>query len=330
MMKARTPFRDASSLIRPAPPPPNLAVVDKRAKTYSYPGMSCNYCGKPGYTAKFCFRRARDEGDKPRPLAIQPHPPQSVARPPISSQPPFQRPATLLQNRAPIARVFAMSAEERSSVVKELNLELNNLERPLVIVSLVEGFVEAARFCPACLVVLEGHETCMNLVVMKMKQFDIIIGMDWPTQAHAILDCHARMVTVMLPGQSPFTMQGRRQYETYEGLWALEKTESTEITINQIPVVSEFPEVFQDPGLPPRREADFTINLLPGTTPIFMAQYRMPSCEMEELRVQINELLGQGFIHPNVSPWGAPVLFVKKKDRSQRLCIDYRRLNRLQ
>ncbi|XP_058084574.1 uncharacterized protein LOC131232361 [Magnolia sinica] len=89
MMKAQTPFRDSSSRVRPAPPPPSLAVVDKRVRTSSYPGMPCNYCGKPGHTAKFCFRRARDEGNKPRPLTIQPRPPQPVARPPISSRPPF-------------------------------------------------------------------------------------------------------------------------------------------------------------------------------------------------------------------------------------------------
>ncbi|XP_058103484.1 uncharacterized protein LOC131247055 [Magnolia sinica] len=70
MMKAQTPFRDSSSRIRPAPLPPSLTMVDKRAKTSSYPGMPCNYCGKSGHTAMFCFRRARDEGDKPRPLAI--------------------------------------------------------------------------------------------------------------------------------------------------------------------------------------------------------------------------------------------------------------------
>ncbi|XP_058111669.1 uncharacterized protein LOC131254985 [Magnolia sinica] len=89
MMKAQTPFRDSSSQVKSTHLPPSLAMVDKRARTSSYPGMPCNYCGKPGHTAKFCFKRARDEGNKPRPLAIQPHPPQSVVRPPISSRPPF-------------------------------------------------------------------------------------------------------------------------------------------------------------------------------------------------------------------------------------------------
>ncbi|KAL0549282.1 hypothetical protein IC582_013763 [Cucumis melo] len=88
-----------------------------------------------------------------------------------------------------------------------------------------------------------------------------------------------------------------------------------------------FPEEL--PGLPPHREVEFAIELEPGTVPISRAPYRMAPAELKELKVQLQELLDKGFIRPSVSPWGAPVLFVKKKDGSMRLCIDYRELNKV-
>jgi len=99
--------------------------------------------------------------------------------------------------------------------------------------------------------------------------------------------------------------------------------------VEEIPVVREFPDVFPDeiPGLPPVREIDFTIELAPGTAPLSRAPYRMAPAELRELKTQLEELLDRGFIRPSMSPWGAPVLFVKKKDGSMRMCIDYRQLN---
>ena len=79
--------------------------------------------------------------------------------------------------------------------------------------------------------------------------------------------------------------------------------------------------------MPPVREIEFEIEILPGTAPISIARYRMVPAEFRELKVQLEEFLERGFIRPSVSPWGAPVLFVKKKDGSLRLCIDYRQLN---
>ena len=94
--------------------------------------------------------------------------------------------------------------------------------------------------------------------------------------------------------------------------------------------MNEFPDVFPEdlPGLPPDREVEFTIDIIPGTAPISKAPYRMAPAEMKELKTQLQDLLDKGFIRPSVSPWGAPVLFVKKKDGSMRLCVDYRELNK--
>ena len=95
-------------------------------------------------------------------------------------------------------------------------------------------------------------------------------------------------------------------------------------------VVYEYEDVFPDelPGLPPQRLVDFGIELHPGTSPISMTLHRMAPIELQELRVQLQELLDKGFIRPSTSPWGAPVLFAKK-DKTFRLCIDYRQLNKV-
>ena len=100
---------------------------------------------------------------------------------------------------------------------------------------------------------------------------------------------------------------------------------------SQIRTVREFPDVFPEelPGLPPDREVEFAIEVYPGTTPISIPPYQMSPTELKELKVQLQDLLDRGFIRPSISPWGAPVLFVKKKDGSMRLCIDYRQLNKV-
>ena len=96
-------------------------------------------------------------------------------------------------------------------------------------------------------------------------------------------------------------------------------------------MAKEFPDVFLEDllGLPPDREDEFVIDLVPGTAPISKPPYRMAPLELEELKKQIQELLDKGFIRPSVSPWGALVLLVKKKDGTLRLCIDYRQLNQV-
>ena len=95
--------------------------------------------------------------------------------------------------------------------------------------------------------------------------------------------------------------------------------------------MNNFPDVFLEEllGIPPEREVDLSIEILPGTTPTSTAPYRMAPTELKEINIQLQRLLDKGFIRPTVFPWGAPILFVKKKDDTLRMCIDYRKINKV-
>jgi hypothetical protein len=98
-----------------------------------------------------------------------------------------------------------------------------------------------------------------------------------------------------------------------------------ELKLEDIHVVREFPDMFPDdlPGMPPERAIKFKIELQPGTTPIAKASYKMSPVEMKELKIQLQGLLDIGYICPSTSPWGCSALFVEKKDKELRLCVDY-------
>jgi len=115
------------------------------------------------------------------------------------------------------------------------------------------------------------------------------------------------------------------------GYWCYALEVKEEVKEEDIPVVCEFPYVFPEelPGLPLQWEIDFEIELILGAQPIFKAPYRMAPTELKELKTKLKKLLHNGFIKLSVSPYEAPVLFVKKKDETWRLCIDYRELNKI-
>ncbi|RVW20291.1 Retrovirus-related Pol polyprotein from transposon 17.6 [Vitis vinifera] len=164
---------------------------------------------------------------------------------------------------------------------------------------------------------------------------------------HASVDCFEKRVTFSIPGQPKFSFEGKHVDRPLrmisalrassllkkgcQGFLASVVSNESDLKLEDIPIVREYPDVFPEdlPGLPPEREVEFTIDLVPGTGPMSKAPYRMAPVELKELKVQLQELLDKGFIRPSVSPWGAPVLFVKKKDGSMRLCIDYRELNKV-
>ncbi|GKD52005.1 putative reverse transcriptase domain-containing protein [Tanacetum coccineum] len=158
--------------------------------------------------------------------------------------------------------------------------------------------VEIDKVIKGCKLEIEGHVFDIELIPFGHGSFDVIIGMDWLSNYKAKIICHEKA-------------SHKKQEE--------------------IVVVRDFPKVFLDDlsGLPPIREIEFQIELTPGATPVAKSPYRLAPSELEELSGQLKELQDKGFIRPSSSPWGAPVLFVKKKDGSFRMCIDYRELNKL-
>nr|CAD39356.2 OSJNBa0059H15.7 [Oryza sativa Japonica Group] len=164
-----------------------------------------------------------------------------------------------------------------------------------------------------------------NLMVLVPQTLDVILGMDWLSKNRGVIVCRRREVTLTTPWGSDMraTMdQDTRLTERAGGIFTM-------LPMKGMPVVQRFPDVFPEdlPGMPPDHDIEFIIDLIPGTAPISKRPYRMPVNELEELKKQIRELQEKGFVRPSSSPWGAPVLFVKKKDGSMRMCVDYRSLN---
>ncbi|XP_027093586.1 uncharacterized protein [Coffea arabica] len=132
----------------------------------------------------------------------------------------------------------------------------------------------------------------MDLISLDIKGYDVIIGMDFLGQYHAKLDCRAKVVEFCIPGETTLRDQ---------------------VKLEDVPVVREFPDIFPEElkTLPPDREVEFKIDLVPGTVPISKTPYRMAPAELKELKIQLQDLLEKGFVKESDSPWGAPVLFVK-------------------
>ncbi|GKA89471.1 putative reverse transcriptase domain-containing protein [Tanacetum coccineum] len=199
------------------------------------------------------------------------------------------------------------------------------------------------------------HPFNIDLMPVELGSFDVIIGMDWLRRCHAVIVCDEKLVRVPY-GNETLTFRGNESNNGRESRLTViscskaqeymakgcqvflaqisakkEEDKSEGKQLKDVPIVRDFPEVFPEdlPGLPPARPVEFQIDLIPGAAPVARAPYRLAPSEMKELSEQLQELSDKGFIRPSSSPWGAPVLFVKKKDGSFRMCIDYRELNKL-
>ncbi|KAL0556514.1 hypothetical protein IC582_005028 [Cucumis melo] len=235
-----------------------------------------------------------------------------------------------------------------SAFVSHARLEVEPLHQILSVSTPSGECMLSKEKVKACQIEIVGHVIEVTLIVLDMLDFDVILGMDWLAANHASIDCSRKEVTFNPPSMASFKFKGggskslpqvisaiRASKLLSQGTWGIlasvVDTREADVSLSSEPVVRDYPDVFPEelPGLPPHREVEFAIELEPGTVPISRAPYRMAPAELKELKVQLQELLDKGFIRPSVSPWGAPVLFVKKKDGSMRLCIDYRELNKV-
>jgi hypothetical protein len=262
-----------------------------------------------------------------------------------------------------IPRIYAALDNKQAkfqSHMIEVEGMINN--RPLVILHLTRSKHERSwlvqlatgtkrkvtELVKSCSVDMKGMSTKAELNILPLGSYDCLIGMDWLDQHQALLDCHNKRFTCLNEEGNQVTvqvipramavreisaMQLKKCYRKGCQLFVARVEEASQDVVSNLEdheVLKEFKDVFQEvPGLPLRRDIDFSINLMPGTTPVSKAPFRMSTLELKELQLQLEELLKKGYIRPSVSPWGAPVLFVKKKDGTLRLCIDFRQLNKV-
>ncbi|GKA70803.1 putative reverse transcriptase domain-containing protein [Tanacetum coccineum] len=252
-------------------------------------------------------------------------------------------------------RVYSLCAE---AAVKDNNV-VNDIH-PTTLdtnysVELADGkSLTTSTILRGCTLNLQNHLFKIDLLPIELGSFDVIVRMDWMAEHRAEVVCYEKYIRVPYRNDM-LIIQGERSGIKCESrlevilsirtqkyidqgcqvfliqMMKEEKTKIPERRIEDVPVVRDFLEVFPEdlPGLPPTRQVEFHIELIPGVAPVARAPYRLAPAEMKELAEQLKELSDKGFIRPSSSPWGAPILFVKKKDGSFRMCIDYRELNKL-
>ncbi|GJV92627.1 putative reverse transcriptase domain-containing protein [Tanacetum coccineum] len=309
----------------------------------SQPIPTCYDCGEQGHTRDRCPIKVKQEevGEvHGRAYAIK------------DAEPQGQNVVTgtfVLYNR--YAFVLFDSGFDRSFVDTRfssmLNIDLVKIGASYE-VELADGRVVSTNtVLRGCTLNLVNHLFEIDLMSIELGTFDIIIGMDWLVKHDAFIICGEKVICIpyenkMLIVESDkgvsrlkviSCIKARKYVERGCHLFLAYVTEkkSKEKRLEDVPIIRDFPEVSTEefPGLPPPRQVEFQIDLVPGVAPVTRAPYRLALSEMRDFLVQLQEPLEKGFIRPSSSPWGAPVLFVKKKDGSFRMCINYRKLNKL-
>ncbi|GJX19762.1 reverse transcriptase domain-containing protein [Tanacetum coccineum] len=212
-----------------------------------------------------------------------------------------------------LVKVLFDSGADRSfisiSLASKLNIPSITIDTFYDIEMADRNLVSKNTVIKGCTLTLLNQPFEIDLMPIKLGSFDVVIGMDWLSKYHAKILCDEKVVHIPINGETLI-------------IRVMEK-KSDEKKLEDIPVVKEFPDVFPEdlPSIPPIHQVEFQIDLIPRAAPVARTPYRLAPSEMQELSNQLQELTDRGFIRPSTSPWGAPVLFVKKKDNLIR-CIE--------
>ncbi|GJT08939.1 putative reverse transcriptase domain-containing protein [Tanacetum coccineum] len=181
-----------------------------------------------------------------------------------------------------------------------------------------------------CTLNLLNHPFNINLMPVELGSFDAIIGMDWLSKYQAVIECAEKIVRIPWGNETLIIHGDGSNQGNATRLNIISCTKMQKYMLKGFPIFLAYVTKKEDLlGLPPTRQLEFQIDLVPSAAPVARAPYRLAPSEMKELLEQLQELSDKGFIRPSYSPWGAPVLFVKKKDRSFWMCIDYHGMNKL-
>ncbi|XP_050890869.1 uncharacterized protein LOC127096325 [Lathyrus oleraceus] len=205
--------------------------------------------------------------------------------------------------------------------MKHLGLQANPLSPPMVVTTVMDDVVKTSLICENCSLSVNGRMFQIDLICLPLKKVDVVLGMDWLSANSVFIGCEEKLIIIVSSEATPkdvltTILEGTVGMVNFlfekekSVLLVLTKESSDNLSVTQIPIVCEFLEVFPKDVtyLPPEREVEFSIDLIPGTAPISISPYCMAPLELRELKDQLEELLTKNFIRLSFLLWGAPVL----------------------
>ncbi|XP_057451814.1 uncharacterized protein LOC130743587 [Lotus japonicus] len=201
----------------------------------------------------------------------------------------------------------AISGNSLMECAKRLGLLTVELPFDLVVTTPAADRLVTRTTCLQCPLIYEDRKFLVNLVFLGLKELDVILGMDWLAQYHVLLDCANKAVVFPDSGVTDYLNSYILRKGSPAFVNSIVAEAKNDDDVRNILIVQDYVDLFPEdvPGLPPVRETEFTIDVMPDTGPISMTPYRMAPAEMAELVKQLKDLSSKGFIRPSVSPWGA-------------------------